>query len=65
MESVMWKLTTEQKRKYEHTDGFYTDKVEFVAKNIEELALMLVKMSRYENGVETSYRLERVGEVNE
>lgn len=58
----MWKLIIKQKRKYTHTDAFYTESVEFVAKEIEELALMVVKLSKCGDAV---YTLEKVGEVDE
>lgn len=60
----MWKLIIKQKRKAEYSEGFVTDKVEFVGKDIEELALMVIRLSKFEV-VETTYRFERVGDVNE
>ena len=55
----MWKLTIEQKRKAQYSDGFITDRVEFVGKDIEELALMVVRLQKI-NAIETTYKFEKV-----
>lgn len=60
----MWKLTIEQKVKAEYTSGFITNSVEFFGKDIEELALMVIGLSKI-NVLETTYRFEKVGEDDE
>lgn len=59
---VMWKLIITQERKSEYVDGTISEKVEFTGKDINVLTLIVAKLSEHENGVDTSYKLEKVGE---
>lgn len=61
----MWKLTIIQERLSEGLSYTIKDRVEFVAETIEELAQMVVSISRYAGAIQTSYRIEKVGEEDE
>lgn len=64
----MWKLTITQKKKSEFSDYMTTDNVEFVSDDINELTMLVIRLSGHENAVETAYKIERVakeGEENE
>ena len=54
----MWKLTISQARKFTFSDETYTEKIEFTSNDINDLATLIVRLSKYENGVETTYKLE-------
>ena len=58
----MWKLTITQKRKSEYTDGTVSETVEFFHRNIRTLTDLIDSLHTYENGIETTYKLERIGE---
>ena len=61
----MWKLIITQERKSEYVDGTLAEKVEFTGDDINELSMIAVRLSKHENGVNTSYKLEKVGASNE
>ena len=58
----MWKLIITQKRKSDFSENIYEDSVVFYGEDVNELSMMIVQMSKHENGIETSYKLEKVGE---
>lgn len=58
----MWKLTISQKRKSEYTNSIIEERVIFTDEDINELSMIVVRLSMHENGIETSYKFERVGE---
>ena len=58
----MWKLIITQERKSEYVDGILSEKVEFTGNDINELSMLIVRLSKHENGVNTSYKLEKVGD---
>lgn len=58
----MWKLTISQKRKSEYTNSIIEERVIFTDEDINELPMIVVRLSMHENGIETSYKIERVGE---
>ena len=58
----MWKLTISQKRKSEYTNSIIEERVIFTDEDINELSMILVRLSMHEYGIETSYKFERVGE---
>ena len=61
----MWKLIIAQKRKSEYTENMITESIELVGNDINELSMLIVRLSKHENGVDTTYKLERVGTSNE
>ena len=61
----MWKLIVAQKRKSDYSDHVYEETVVFYGNDINELSMMIVRLSKHENGIETSYKLEKEGEKNE
>lgn len=58
----MWKLIITQKRKSDYSESVYEETVVFYGKDINELSMMIVDLSNHENGIETSYKIEKVGE---
>lgn len=56
----MWKLTIKQERKSEYTSGNITEMVEFKAENIADLSIMIGMASKFESGIKTTYKIERV-----
>ena len=58
----MWKLIVAQKRKSDYSDHVYEETVVFYGNDINELSMMIVRLSKHENGLETSYKLEKEGE---
>ena len=61
----MWKLIVAQKRKSDYSDNVYEETVVFYGNDINELSMMIVRLSKHENGLETSYKLEKEVEKNE
>jgi len=59
----MWKLTITQKRKSEYTDGIITERVEFTSGNINELTILVARLTALKSAIETAYTLEPIGEV--
>lgn len=59
----MWKLTITQKRKSEYTDGTIDETVEFISGNINELTILVARLTALKSAIETSYKLEPIGEV--
>lgn len=59
----MWKLTITQKRKSEYTDGIITECVEFTSGNINELTILVARLTALKSTIETAYKLEPIGEV--
>ena len=57
----MWKLTITQKRKSEYVESMLTEKVEFISGDINELTMLVIRLTAVETAVETSYRIEKVG----
>lgn len=62
---IMWKLTITQKRKSEHSEYMVTESVEFTSGDINELTMLVVRLSLYETAIETTYKIEKVGVDNE
>ena len=58
----MWKLTITQKRKSEYTDGTINETVEFFHRNIGSLTSLVDNLNNYSNGIETTYKIEKVVE---
>jgi hypothetical protein len=58
----MWKLTITQKRKSEYTDGTINETVEFFHRNIGSLTSLVDNLNNYSSGIETTYKIEKVGE---
>ena len=61
----MWKLIITQKRKSEYTEGMISESIEFTGSDINELSMLIVRLSKHENGTDTTYKLEKVGASNE
>lgn len=61
----MWKLTITQKRKSEFSEYMVTESVDFTSGDINELTMLVVRLSSYETAVETTYKIEKVGVHNE
>jgi hypothetical protein len=59
----MWKLTITQKRKSEYSENMITENVEFISNDINELTMLVVRLTGHENAIETSYKIESVGKV--
>ena len=66
MENDMWKLTITQKKKSEVSDYMVTESVSFTSNDVNELTMLVVRMTAHENAIETSYKIEPVkaGETN-
>ena len=62
----MWKLTITQKKKSEVSDYMVTESVSFTSDDVNELTMLVVRMTAHENAIETSYKIEPVkaGETN-
>lgn len=58
----MWKLTITQKRKSEFSEYMVTESIEFVSTNITRLTRLIETISVYETDIETTYKIEKVGE---
>lgn len=54
----MWRLTIEQKRKSEYSDGVLTEKVSFEDANINKFANVITALTQSSDVLETSYRIE-------
>lgn len=61
----MWKLTITQKRKSEFSEYMVTESVEFTSGDINELTMLIVRITAYEMAVETIYKIEKAGANNE
>lgn len=61
----MWKLTITQKRKSEFSENMLTESVEFTSDDINELTMLIVRITAYETAVETTYKIEKAGANNE
>ena len=59
----MWKLVITQERKSEYTTGTITETVEFKSENIADLSMMIGAMSKFESGIKTTYKIERMVEA--
>ena len=58
----MWKMTITQKRKSEYTDGTISESVEFFHRNIGSLTSLVDNLNNFSNGIETTYKIEKVVE---
>lgn len=58
----MWKLTVTQKRKSDFSDSIVSENVEFFGKDINELTMLIVRLSKLSCNIETSYKLEKESE---
>lgn len=56
----MWRLTIKQERKSEYVSGSITEMVEFKADNIADLSMMMGMASKFESGIKTTYKIEKV-----
>lgn len=61
----MWKLTITQKRKSEFSESILPESVEFISEDINELTMLIVRITAYETAVETTYKIEKAGANNE
>ena len=61
----MWKLIIKQKRKSELLNTMIEESVEFTGNDIDDLTMLVIRLAKHENGVDTTYRFERVGASNE
>lgn len=61
----MWKLTITQKRKSEFSESILSESVEFISEDINELTMLIVRITAYETAVETIYKIEKAGANNE
>lgn len=61
----MWKLTITQKKKSEFSEHMLTESVSFTSENIDELTVLIVRLTAHENAIETSYKLEKVAKEGE
>ena len=59
----MWKLTIEQKRKSENTEYLFTEATEFISEDLNELTVLVERLSHVDNAKETTYKIERVKEI--
>ena len=53
----MWKLAITQKRKSEYSDHLMTEAVEFVSDDINELTILIDRLTALETAVETAYMI--------
>ena len=58
----MWKLTITQKRNSEYSDRTISESVEYRHNSIKTLTTLIDNLNSYESGIETTYKLEKVGE---
>ena len=58
----MWKLTIKQERKSEHSDYPLTDKVEFVSESLDELTMLVERVSHCTAVHKTTFKIESVGD---
>lgn len=56
----MWKLTIKQKRKSEYTNNMISECVEFTSNNVNELTVLVARLTALESAVETEYKLEMI-----
>lgn len=62
---IMWKLTITQKRMSKHIDGMITENVEFESSSIDELTMLVIRLTATQTTAETIYKVEKVGVHNE
>ncbi len=58
----MWKLTIKQERKSELTGGTIPEQVEFTSNNVNELTVLVARLTALKTAVETEYKLEKIRE---
>ena len=58
----MWKLTIEQERKSEYTNGILTEKITVKSSDLSELTMLIERLTHCESDCETTYKIEKVGE---
>ena len=58
----MWKLTIEQERKSEYTNGMLTEKITVKSNDLSELTMLIERLTHCESDCETTYKIEKVGE---
>lgn len=56
----MWKLTIKQKRKSEYTNNMISECVEFTSNNVNELTVLVARLTDLESAVKTEYKLEMI-----
>ena len=61
----MWKLTITQKRMSKHIDGMIAENVEFESSSIDELTMLVIRLTATQTTAEASYKIEKVGADNE
>lgn len=62
---IMWKLTITQKRMSKHIDGMITENVEFESSSIDELTMLVIRLTATQTTAETIYKIEKVGVKDE
>lgn len=58
----MWKLTIEQERKSEYTNGMFTEKITVKSNDLSELTMLIERLTHCESDCETTYKIEKAGE---
>ena len=58
----MWKLTIEQERKSEFTNGMFTEKITVKSSDLSELTMLIERFTHCESDCETTYKIEKAGE---
>ena len=61
----MWKLTITQKRMSKHIDGMITENVEFESGSIDELTMLVIRLTATQTTAETTYKIEKAGAKDE
>lgn len=61
----MWKLTIEQKRYSEVIERDLVEKIVLFSEDLQELTMMIERITHCAVNCETSFKLERVGVENE
>lgn len=62
---IMWKLTITQKRMSKHIDGMITENVEFESGSIDELTMLVIRLTATQTTAETTYKIEKAGAKDE
>lgn len=58
----MWKLTINQERPSDYTEGTVTEKITFMSEDLSELTMLIERCTHCAGDCETSYKIEKVGD---
>ena len=61
----MWKLTITQKRKSKYVEGMISESVEIESGSIDELTMLVIRLTATQTTAETTYKIEKAGVDNE